>query len=153
MIHCPAPGRGGAYVDLSTRNTRGVLDDHLACRKERDVESDLKRNYASTVVVLTSLGRFTGHDGVRHTASTLHRYASDATYEYLEDMVVDDVAFLTWRVRSAAGGEIHGGDTFLVRNGLIVLQTIHHIQRTIRVLAPQETAAHASASMAEPVIE
>jgi hypothetical protein len=48
-----------------------------------------------------------------------------ATYEYMTIRVEKDLGFLEWTVR-AGGCSVHGGaDSFLVRDGTILVQTGH----------------------------
>jgi hypothetical protein len=110
----------------AVRAVEDVFADHLRLRLHRDVEMDLERNYASDVEVLTSHGRLRGHDGIRTTAATLRRHCGDADYEYLQQVVGHDWAYLVWQVR-APGKCIHGGDSFRIAAGKIVLQTIHYV--------------------------
>jgi hypothetical protein len=63
---------------------------------------------------------------VRKLASILDSYVSAADYSYDDVVVADDYALLRW---SAEGHEVivHDGvDSFVVRDGRIVVQTIHY---------------------------
>jgi hypothetical protein len=109
------------------RDTSEVLDDHLECRQQGDVAGDLERNYDDHVLLLSGCGVHRGHDGVRRTASILHHYlGGGGGYEITNRLVEADVAFIEWRSHRE-GRQIHdGADSFLIRGGRIVVQTIHY---------------------------
>jgi SnoaL-like domain len=131
--------RAGAWLLLSTEISRVIVDpedidrpasevfhDHLELRSAFDLETDLRRNYAPDVLVLTSYGAVRGHDGIRHTAATLRRHSRGGEYEYLHEVVHGDLAYLVWQVRMPREW-IHGADSFRIEHGKIVLQTIHYV--------------------------
>jgi hypothetical protein len=114
------------------RSTREVLDHHLACRRADDLETDLLANYDRNVVLLSYEGVHHGHEGVRTLASILSTYVRTSDYSYDQLVVEGDYALLHW---SACGEHvtIHDGvDSFVVRNGLITVQTIHFSTRVDR---------------------
>ena len=108
------------------RSTRTVFEDHLHLRKQGKTEEDIERNYAPDVVVLSGTGVDHGHDGVRTTAGELHHYLPNGTWEYRNTLVEDDYAFLEWTARSDNGTVCDGADSFVVRDGHIVFQSIHY---------------------------
>jgi hypothetical protein len=112
-------------MDSAGRSPREVFESHLALRQQHRLEDDLALNYDERVVQLTAWsGRRCGHDGVRAGARELRQLLPGATYEYVLREVDGEVAFLVWNARSP-GGTVHGGaDTFLIRGGKIVVQTI-----------------------------
>ena len=110
----------------SVRTTRQVFDDHLALAAQGDVEGDIARNYATDVVLLTGLGLFHGHDGVRQSRRELTREFEGAHYDYVTRLVDGDSAFLEWQARTDAIEVDDGADSFVIRDGRIVAQTIHY---------------------------
>jgi hypothetical protein len=50
----------------------------------------------------------------------------DVTFEYVQQWVEGEVAMLVWDARSSAGIVRGAADTFLIRNGRIVVQTIQY---------------------------
>lgn len=108
------------------RSTREVLDAHLARRRAGDLEGDLRENYADDVVVLAwGEGVQRGKEGVRYLASVLRTYVPDGQYRYGTVHVADEYALLQWSA-SAGGTQVHdGADSFVIRSGRIVAQTIH----------------------------
>lgn len=108
------------------RTTSDVFDDHLRLRNEGDLETDLTRNYSPDVVLLTGIGVFRGHDGVRASADILRGYARGTHYDYRVRLVEGEIAYLEWRADSAHARIDDGADSFLIRDGRIQIQTIHY---------------------------
>lgn len=118
----------GVAIDRAgpSRSTREVLESHLALRREQDLEADLRANYSPAVVVLSAEGINRGHDALRMTARILRGYVPEAGYDYHELLVDGEYGLLTWSAR-AEDLRIHdGADSFVVRDGRIVMQTIHY---------------------------
>ena len=114
------------------RTTREVVEAHLALRRAGDLERDLELNYHDDVVLLSGgEGVHHGKDGVRHLAAILRTYLPDARYEYQEVLVDDAYAMLLWRGRSHDVSVHDGADSYVVRGGLIIAQTIHYSTRPV----------------------
>lgn len=112
--------------DPSERTAREVLDEHLALAASGDWRTDLERNVADDVVVLTGFGVFRGRDEVRILAELLDAQLPEARFEYTTVLVHDDVAFLEWTA-DARGARVRDGvDSFVIRDGRIRTQTIHY---------------------------
>lgn len=117
--------------DGTARSTREVLDDHLRCRQDNDLEGDLARNYAPDVVVLTATGKRCGHDAVREFSAMLRAHVP-SDYEFPIILVEGPYAFIEWRAREPGRSVEDGADSFVVRDDRIVLQTIHYtLQETM----------------------
>jgi hypothetical protein len=110
----------------STRSTRAVLDDHLALAAAGDWRTDLERNVAEDVVVLTGFGVFTGRDQIRILAELLEAQIPGGTFGYTTVLVHGDVAFLEWTAEGPTARVRDGVDSFVIRDGRIVVQTIHY---------------------------
>ncbi|HEX6423557.1 MAG TPA: YetF domain-containing protein [Acidimicrobiales bacterium] len=121
-------GAGPAGQDRG-RSTEDVVSDHLRSRLAGDLEGDLARNYHPGVVLLSAEGVHRGHDGVRTLAGILRSHVPAGGYDYGEILCEGDVGLLQW----TAGGdeaEVHdGADSYVVRDGRIVAQTIHYSTR------------------------
>jgi hypothetical protein len=112
---------------MPARDTRTVVESHLALARDGDVEGDLSANYAPDVVLLTGEGAFHGHDGVRRLADVLLRELPDADFVYRSVVVAERFALLEWSAHSPAGMRVDdGADGFVVEDGLIRAQTIHY---------------------------
>ncbi|MBF0815217.1 nuclear transport factor 2 family protein [Microbacterium paludicola] len=110
------------------RSTTEVLHDHLMKRLQGDVEGDLS-NYSQDVVMLTGSGEFRGHEGVMQCAGELDRIVGDAEFAYDTTMVSGEYGFLQWSASSGDAAVCDGADSFVVRDGLIVMQTVHYTPR------------------------
>lgn len=108
------------------RSTREVFEDHLRCRAKGHLEEDLQRNYADDVVILCESGILRGHQGVRQSAAQLDQALPGQEYEYLTKHLDSEYAFLRWRGESAVCRIEHGADSFVIRNGRIVMQSIYY---------------------------
>lgn len=113
-------------VETAGRSASDVLQEHLELREAGDLEEDLRRNYASEVVLLSARGVLRGHEGVRASAAFLYEAAARHEYVYHLTVTDDRMAMLEW---SAAGDEVcivDGVDSYLIEDGLIKAQTIHY---------------------------
>ncbi len=108
------------------RSPAEVLEDHLRESKFGSVEDDLARNFAEDLVVLTRDGIFHGHDGLRQLAQRLREELPDSTFEYQTQLVAGEVGFLEWTGRGGGFVVEDGADSYLIRNGKIIAQTIHY---------------------------
>jgi hypothetical protein len=116
-------------MSVRTRSTKAVFDDHVRTAARGAVEEDIARNYADDVVLLTGIGILRGHDGVRRSREVLSRDLPDGKYRFLTRLVEGDHAFLEWRAEADAIEIDDGADSFVIRDGLIRVQTIHYTVR------------------------
>lgn len=126
-----AGGSGAATADeLRHRSPRQVLEDHLALRRAGRLEEDLERNYDPEVILLSLTGGRHGLDGVREMASELRRDCAGHDYRYDEVLINGNVGMLVWSATCPEGAIRDGSDSYLVRDGRIVVQTVHYHVRT-----------------------
>jgi hypothetical protein len=111
---------------LENRTPTEVLEDHLALAAAGDWETDIERNVADDIVVLTGFGVFEGRDQVRLLAELLDAQLPNARFEYTAVVVRGDVGFLEWRADADGARVRDGADSFVIRDGRIVAQTIHY---------------------------
>lgn len=119
-------GRNRKGVIIPSRTVREVFEDHLQNRSRKDLDRDISNNYAGDVVILTGYGIFTGHYGVRQSGAILQADLPHATYHYRTTLDAGEIAFLEWTADSDAGSVDDGVDSFLIRDGRILVQTIHY---------------------------
>lgn len=112
--------------DLSKRSTREVFEDHLRCREEERVEEDLRENYSPEVILMVESNILQGHDAIRHSAERLKLQLPNAKYEFKAKLVRDEYAFLIWRAWSDLYNIDDGADSFVIRDGKIIMQTIFY---------------------------
>jgi hypothetical protein len=108
------------------RSTADVFADHLGLRAEAQLEEDLKRNYSEEVILLHQFGVQHGRAGVRESAHRLQDQLRGGRYEYVARRVEGEYALLLWRATSASARIEHGVDSFVIRDGHIVMQTVHY---------------------------
>lgn len=124
------------------RSTHEVFHSHLRLRREGRLEEDLALNYSPDVVQLTaSSGVRRGHDGVRSGAQELRQQLPDAGFRYRVCEVEGDIAFLVWDAECANGCVQGGADSFLIRDGKILVQTIQYRVEPLDRPAPPKDGA------------
>ena len=109
------------------RTPEDVFEDHLRLRIEGRLEDDLSRNYADDVVLLTSNSEMEGHDAIRTSATRLGEQLPEARFKFLSKRVHGPYAFLVWEGRSSNFNAVSGADSFVIRDGKIVFQSIHYL--------------------------
>jgi hypothetical protein len=109
-----------------TRQAREALEDHLRLRSLGDLETDLERNYAADVIVLCELGALKGRAAIRRSACRLGLQLPDAEFQFPTRLVEGEHAFLVWTARSQRFEVEDGADSFVIRDGRIVAQTIFY---------------------------
>lgn len=116
--------------DRRSRSAREVIDAHLEQGRTGTVDADLAENFDRHVAILTRWGTHRGHDGMRELAQKLKEELPDMEFSYDEVLVEDGVGFLEWRGYGSDGSHVcDGADSYVVRRGRIVAQTIHYIPR------------------------
>lgn len=120
--------------DLASRSAQEVFDDHLDLVQQGRFEEDIERNCSRNCVVLTNRGAFRGHEGIRKLAAMLQRESPDADYKYINRLVDGRFALLEWTADCGAVAVHDGADSFVIEDGNIVAQTIHH---TLSVRDPE----------------
>jgi hypothetical protein len=103
-----------------------IFLDHLARACSGDLEGDLAANYSPNCVLLTTYGRFVGHEGRRAAAKLLSEQLPDPTYHYRQKSVEGEVAFLEWTAEARGARVRDGADTFLIRDDRVLVMTIHY---------------------------
>ena len=107
------------------RSTEEVIKDHLELARRDNWVIDLKRNFSEDCVLPTSFGVYRGHDGIREKIKLLHEHLPQATYSYEKILFHKEMGFLKWSGESTESYVDDGADSYLVRNGKIVVMTIH----------------------------
>jgi hypothetical protein len=118
-------------VSAKSRPAAEVFEDHLRKRQAGALEEDLAANYAEDVVLLTGSGVYRGKDGVRRCAGRLREDLPCGRYEYRTRLVEGELAFLEWAAHCPTAAVEDGADSYLIRDGKIVAQTIHYTVRPV----------------------
>ena len=117
-ISCPR------VANLSQRTTEEVFLDHLELRKLGRLEQDIKRNYDEHVLIVSNVGTFYGHDGVRHSAHLLGLLLPTIKYKFDTLLIRGQIAFEEWEAEASRVEVHHGIDAFVISDGKIKVQTI-----------------------------
>jgi hypothetical protein len=113
-------------VAQGSRSTEEVLEDHLREAKEGSIEDDIRRNFAEDLVILTRRGVYRGHDGLRKLNRKLQHELPNASFRHRTKLVAGEMAFLEWTAESEQAVVEDGADSYCIRDGRIVAQTIHY---------------------------
>lgn len=113
-------------METPARSPNDVFNDHLRESAHGSIDDDLRRNYSAEVVILTRRGVFRGHDAMRQLNRLLIEELPNASFEYRTRLVEDEMAFLEWRARADGARVEDGADSYLIRDGKIIAQTIHY---------------------------
>jgi hypothetical protein len=108
------------------RSAAEVFEDHLRLRSRGELEADLERNYAEDVILMCETGTLRGRDAVRDSARRLGLQLPEASFAFAAREVAGDYAFLVWSARSERFTVEHGADSFVIRDGRIVMQSIFY---------------------------
>jgi ketosteroid isomerase-like protein len=106
------------------RSTKGVIDNHLKCFGEGNLEGILS-DYAPDAVLFTAEAPRRGIDEIRPLfEDMLAEFGKPGAIFRLEHLSVEgDSGYILWTAETADNVYELGTDTFVVRNGKIVVQS------------------------------
>ena len=109
---------------MRTVSTSDVLDRHLKCFAEYDLEGVLA-DYASDAVLFVPTGPLKGPDAIRPLFEGLiSEFAKPGSSFTVQQRCVDgDHAYILWTAETADNSYEFATDTFVVRNGKIAAQS------------------------------
>ncbi|NKB72576.1 MAG: nuclear transport factor 2 family protein [Candidatus Latescibacteria bacterium] len=105
--------------------TAKVLNHHLEAFGSGDVEG-IVSDYSEDSVILTQGGALKGLDAIRgaFTGMVAEFSKPGMTFEMLQMNIEGEVAFIIWKAETADNIYELGTDTFVIRDGVIVSQTL-----------------------------
>jgi ketosteroid isomerase-like protein len=105
-------------------STKDVLDRHLKCFSEGDLEGVLS-DYAPGAVLFTSDGPLKGVDAIRPLFQALIAEFGKpgAAFNMKQQLVEEDYGYILWDAETADNVYEMATDTFVVRDGKIVAQS------------------------------
>ncbi len=119
--------RDRGHKERSRRSPREVLDDHLELARSWDFETDLRRNFADDIVLMTSYGVYRGIEGLRAKVELLDEQMPGGRWTYHNVMVEGKLGFLEWSGIADNGARVEdGADSYLIEEGRIRAMTIHY---------------------------
>jgi ketosteroid isomerase-like protein len=109
---------------LRNGTTKDVLDHHLKCFGERNLEGILS-DYAPAAVLFTTDGPLRGVDAIRPLFQALIAEfgKAGAIFSMKQQFVEGDFAYILWTAETADNVYEMATDTFVVRDGKIVAQS------------------------------
>jgi ketosteroid isomerase-like protein len=109
---------------MRTVSTSDVLDRHLKCFAEYDLEGVLA-DYASDAVLFVPTGPLKGPDAIRPLFEGLiSEFAKPGSSFRMQQRCVDgDHAYILWTAETADNSYEFATDTFVVRKGKIAAQS------------------------------
>ncbi len=106
-------------------STKEVLDHHLKCFGAGDL-SGILSDYAPGAVLFTPDGPLKGADAIRplFQAMFVEFGKPGAVFDMKQQSIEDDYAYILWTAETADNVYEVGTDTFVVRDGKIVAQSL-----------------------------
>lgn len=108
------------------RSTREVFEDHLRRRSQGRLLADLEQDYAEDIVLLCEHEPMVGRQAVRESAERLRLQLPSGAFQYIDKRVHGEYAFLRWRAESDDTVLENGADSFVIRDGRIVMQSVYY---------------------------
>jgi ketosteroid isomerase-like protein len=112
------------------RTPQEVFQHHAEVLIAGDLEG-IVSDYSEDAVFITPAGVKRGKDGVREGFTQLLKDVPDAEWDVPTQIFEGDALFIEWTAKAASSRVDDGVDTFIFRDGEIVLQTVRYtLQRT-----------------------
>jgi ketosteroid isomerase-like protein len=120
----PTPYLAAARGDQGMRSTKEVIENHLGCFGERDLDGILS-DYAPDAVLFTPEATFRGVEAIRGLfLAMLAEFGKPGARFQLQQLSVDgDHGFILWTAETADHVYELGTDTFVVHDGRIRVQS------------------------------
>lgn len=108
-----------------TATPHEVLNRHLQLSTSGSGQ-DFLECYRETSFLIMSAGVVRGLDKIRNCYEQLNRELPNARYTYKVVLVEQDVGFVEWSAESDTHVVTDGADSYIIRDGYILAQTIHY---------------------------
>lgn len=109
-----------------SRTPTEIIESHLNKRIKGDLEADIKENFSTEIVILSSYGIFNGHEGIRASSAKLKQLIGDSVFEYRRVLIEKNYALLEWQAEAEDKEVRDGVDSFTIKDDKIVFQAIHY---------------------------
>lgn len=107
------------------RTPQEVFQHHGEVLVAGDLEG-IVSDYSEDAVFITSAGVLRGKDGVREAFTRLLADVPNAEWDVPTQIFEGNVLFIEWTAKAASSRVDDGVDTFIFRDGQIVLQTARY---------------------------
>ncbi|NLW33828.1 MAG: nuclear transport factor 2 family protein [Fibrobacter sp.] len=108
------------------RSTKDVFESHILLVVDWNFDVDIEKNYSRDCVLISSYGTFYGKEGIKKAVALRESQIPEASFLYTTKSWYGEVAFLEWQADSDKTYVDDGADTFIIKNGKIVIQTRHY---------------------------
>ena len=115
-------------MSTTMRSPEEVFGHHAQALMAEQVD-DIVADYSEDAVLIVQSQVYRGLDGVRQVFTQLLSEVPQAQWE-VDTVYAADVLYLEWKARSANSHIENGIDTFLFRDGKIVVQTVRYTLQT-----------------------
>jgi ketosteroid isomerase-like protein len=109
----------------ANRTPQEVFQHHAEVLIAGDLEG-IVSDYSDDAVLITPAGVLRGKEGVREGFTTLLADVPNAQWDVPTQIFEGDVLFIEWTAKAASSRVEDGVDTFIFRDGQIVLQTVRY---------------------------
>ena len=110
---------------MAGRSPQEVFQHHAEVLIGGDLEG-IVSDYSDDAVFITPAGVLRGKDGVREGFTQLLKDVPNAEWAVPTQIFEGDVLFIEWSATAASTKVTDGVDTFIFRDGEIVLQTVRY---------------------------
>lgn len=109
---------------MEKRTTREVFDHHNQAFKAADIEAVIS-DFAEQAIYVTAHGVSKGKAAIRKIYEQHFRTAAPGDTSTINSLVIEgEIVLFEWTAETAAFRIDDGVDTFVIRGGLIVAQTV-----------------------------
>jgi hypothetical protein len=112
------------------RTPQEVFEHHGAVLVAGDIDG-IVEDYSDDAIMITPGGVLRGKDGVRKAFVTMLGDVPDAAWEIPTQIFADDILFITWSATTEKTRIRDAVDTFVFRDGLIRVQTVHYTVESV----------------------
>ena len=111
-------------MSSDNEQTQQVLEHHMAAVDDGNIDAILS-DYAEDAVLLTPKGPKRGHAEIRPVLEWLlaNIFTKNASFTMIQEAVEGEVAYIVWSAEAERFRIPLASDTYLIRNGKIVIQT------------------------------
>ena len=108
-----------------TRTPQEIMTHHSQALGAADLD-EIVADFADDAVVITPTGAKRGQDGIREAFAQLFADLPDATFTAKSQVFGNDVILVAWTADAAGSRADDGVDTFVLRDGMIRVQTVYY---------------------------
>jgi ketosteroid isomerase-like protein len=110
---------------MAGRTPQEVFQHHAEVLGAGDLDGILS-DYSDDAVLISPAGVLRGKDGIRQAFVQILEDVPNADWEVPTQIYEGDVLFIEWKATAANSKVEDGIDTFIFRDGQIVLQTVRY---------------------------